>query len=1174
MMKNLLLLLFFVTSGVLFAQDYNMQNGTITTCSGNFYDAGGPSANYSNNQDFTMVIEPATTGQGIRLNFTSFALESATWDNLKIYDGPSITSQPIGTFGGSVSPGIVETSFSNTSGKMTLVFHSDSSVNYAGWVATIECFTPVYQEQYIISNGGSATTCSGVFYDAGGPGGNYVSNSNLTYTINPATVGQSVQLDFVSFNLETSYDRLYVYDGTNDTAPILTILSGTYTTLPVITASAANTSGSLTFKFISDSSVNYSGWKANISCVTPPTPPTDVYLMQNGSFSTCGGTFYDPYGEFGYYNNNMTDTMTFCSSQPNQAVRFIFESFNLASGDILSVFDGDSPSSPLIGNFTGTNLPNHIQASYENPTGCLTFVFTSNATTIRQGWKASIECFIPTIDGQIQFSGCSSLTVNDDNNVGCAGGPCVDLIANVNFSVVAGGADTSTYNIVNADCMPEILPGTPVSVNIDDTWSNAINITFPFSFFGTTYNQLLIGSNGLLTFDITDAGGYCDWSFTAMAPSSDLPLNAIYGAYHDIDPSVCGQITYYITGTAPYRQFVVSFDDICHFGCNSLITKQHIVLYETSNIIDVIIDYKPTCTSWNQGNALIGIQNADGTIAFVPEGRNTGPWTAINEQWRFVPDGDLDVPYTFSWQDVNDVVLSNSLVHTVCPTETTTYTAHLEYTINGTDYVKDEDVTITYTGLSSVTANHPDQLETCFKDGAAVFDLGLAESQIVGSQTDVTVTYYASEADADGAINAFNDDQIHFFAVSDDYMVWVRVDSNLDDCYALTTLQLHIVPEDEYPLTQPGDLTVCADNLNSSIGTFDLTTQTAVINSGIPANVVTYYLTQADAETGTAAIYNTSSYNNATDPQTIYARLENPFGCYNTTSFQLIVNELPTISETLSQSSCNLGNNTATFTLEDIGVYDTTYYISQDDANAGNSNFIDTSVAYTSAASTIYARLENDVTGCYYVYPYTLGIYALPIANTATHLPVCNIHDGFGIFDLAALIPTIINGNTGTVSTTFYLNQADADTGSNSIANLNEFISVSRIIFVRVENENDCFLTNNFNLTVHNCVPEMPNAFSPNGDDVNDLYLVNGLKNVFKDFKFTVFNRWGNEVYNANNSTIKYNDSSSNLADCVLWDGKVDGIISSDPEGSTYYYILEFNDGENGPIKSWIYMNP
>jgi hypothetical protein len=42
-MKRLqLLYLLFFFSGFVFAQDYNMQNGTISTCSGNFYDAGGP----------------------------------------------------------------------------------------------------------------------------------------------------------------------------------------------------------------------------------------------------------------------------------------------------------------------------------------------------------------------------------------------------------------------------------------------------------------------------------------------------------------------------------------------------------------------------------------------------------------------------------------------------------------------------------------------------------------------------------------------------------------------------------------------------------------------------------------------------------------------------------------------------------------------------------------------------------------------------------------------------------------------------------------------------------------------------------------------------------------------------------------------------------------------------
>jgi len=54
------------------AQTYNLgsapaTNGaTISTCSGMFYDSGGASGNYGNNQNFTVTFCSATAGQQVQ----------------------------------------------------------------------------------------------------------------------------------------------------------------------------------------------------------------------------------------------------------------------------------------------------------------------------------------------------------------------------------------------------------------------------------------------------------------------------------------------------------------------------------------------------------------------------------------------------------------------------------------------------------------------------------------------------------------------------------------------------------------------------------------------------------------------------------------------------------------------------------------------------------------------------------------------------------------------------------------------------------------------------------------------------------------------------------------------------------------------------------------------------
>ncbi|MFH2095370.1 MAG: hypothetical protein ABIJ16_06690, partial [Bacteroidota bacterium] len=176
----------------------------------------------------------------------------------------------------------------------------------------------------------------------------------------------------------------------------------------------------------------------------------------------------------------------------------------------------------------------------------------------------------------------------------------------------------------------------------DDQYSDTLTLPFNFMFYGNSYNQFVVGGNGTVCFDIMLSGGYCPWSFYDQVPSMSLPANSIFGAYHDIDISVTGAIMFDVTGLYPNRIAVINFDHIAQFSCTSLITTQQIVLYETSNIIEVYIENKPVCSSWNSGNAVIGLQSNNPAIGIAAPNRNTGAWTATNEAWRFCLGGAMN----------------------------------------------------------------------------------------------------------------------------------------------------------------------------------------------------------------------------------------------------------------------------------------------------------------------------------------------------------------------------------------------------------------------------------------------------------------------------------------------------------------------------------------------------
>lgn len=111
---------------------------------------------------------------------------------------------------------------------------------------------------------GEEHTCGAMFYDNGGPNGQYTSGLSMVLTIYPDTEGGIIQVEFQSFDMETNYDFLYIYDGTSVNATQIGQYTGN-SSPGVVTAT--NATGALTFKLTSDSSVNKDGWVAYVHCL-------------------------------------------------------------------------------------------------------------------------------------------------------------------------------------------------------------------------------------------------------------------------------------------------------------------------------------------------------------------------------------------------------------------------------------------------------------------------------------------------------------------------------------------------------------------------------------------------------------------------------------------------------------------------------------------------------------------------------------------------------------------------------------------------------------------------------------------------------------------------------------------------------------------------------------------
>ncbi len=95
-----------------------------------------------------------------------------------------------------------------------------------------------------------------------------------------------------------------------------------------------------------------------------------------------------------------------------------------------------------------------------------------------------------------------------------------------------------------------------------------------------------------------------------------------------------------------------------------------------------------------------------------------------------------------------------------------------------------------------------------------------------------------------------------------------------------------------------------------------------------------------------------------------------------------------------------------------------------------------------------------------------------------------------------------------------------------------------------------------------------PEEFTPNGDNINDTFVIQNLQIVYPNFKIVIVNRWGNKVY-------EYQHNGNPNKEPLWWDGISQGRMNTSngimPDGS-YFYSIEFNNGDRKPITGWVYL--
>ncbi|MFV9552347.1 gliding motility-associated C-terminal domain-containing protein [Algibacter sp. PT7-4] len=91
----------------------------------------------------------------------------------------------------------------------------------------------------------------------------------------------------------------------------------------------------------------------------------------------------------------------------------------------------------------------------------------------------------------------------------------------------------------------------------------------------------------------------------------------------------------------------------------------------------------------------------------------------------------------------------------------------------------------------------------------------------------------------------------------------------------------------------------------------------------------------------------------------------------------------------------------------------------------------------------------------------------------------------------------------------------------------------------------------------------IPDGFSPNGDGINDTFDIDNLAILYPNFEIEIYNRNGNIVYKGNANTPRF-DGTSNQ-------GRI--VSNGDLPVGVYFYIFNYNDGENKPEQGRLYLS-
>jgi len=245
--------------------------------------------------------------------------------------------------------------------------------NFSQGQGAIINFVPNSTYPYYCTEANTLTANYGSLEDGSGPLQPYLDNTGCGWLIAPQDSIRDLQLTFHRFNLEENHDFLTIYDGSDDTAPVLATLTG-QSLPPVITA----TDNKMFVSFTSDNGGTDNGWFASYSAQTVSFCPGVTTLTEPM------GTFTDGSGTYDYHNNSVCKYRIMPPDARNITLYFNeFSTFD--ENDFLLIIDINTGST--LYQLSGPEIPGPL---YLN-TGKVLILFKTDPSNTASGWNITYQ---------------------------------------------------------------------------------------------------------------------------------------------------------------------------------------------------------------------------------------------------------------------------------------------------------------------------------------------------------------------------------------------------------------------------------------------------------------------------------------------------------------------------------------------------------------------------------------------------------------------------------------------------------------------------------------------------------------------------------------------------------------------------------------------------------------